>query len=343
MKIGVIGYGNHTGLGCLIFSLKEMLPEICGQYIVKHPRKDKGMNVLPAEYDEYSPEDFYRGKTSIEHFKEWFLRFKPNILLIIEVPFNWAVMPWVKSQGCKIVYMPMLDAVPIKFIQHRELVDCWIVCNEYSAFLIKKAGIQNVAILAAPINTERFAYKPRGMGRGILLHHAGYWGMNGRKGTVEIIQAFQLMRQQLEFKDIRLKLYSQVDVKLAQIPGIEYIIGNQLDVSKMFEEGDAFLAPSKREGIGLSILEAMACGFPVITLNASPMNEYINCSQCLVKTTHTKYGNGIAIEDLAQKMGNAATSPMNILGQYNRQRIEKIWSYEVVRPMYRMILESILK
>ena len=50
--------------------------------------------------------------------------------------------------------------------------------------------------------------------------------------------------------------------------------GNLPDPAALYREGDAFIQPSKLEGIGFSVLEAVACGLPVITLDAPPMNEW---------------------------------------------------------------------
>jgi glycosyltransferase involved in cell wall biosynthesis len=42
-----------------------------------------------------------------------------------------------------------------------------------------------------------------------------------------------------------------------------------------FSEGDVYLYPSRLDGIGLTLPEAMSCGLAAITTNAGPMNEFI--------------------------------------------------------------------
>ena len=40
--------------------------------------------------------------------------------------------------------------------------------------------------------------------------------------------------------------------------------------------GNVYVYPTRLEGIGLTIYEALACGLPVLTTNYPPMNEIIN-------------------------------------------------------------------
>jgi glycosyltransferase involved in cell wall biosynthesis len=42
----------------------------------------------------------------------------------------------------------------------------------------------------------------------------------------------------------------------------------------LYREGDAAIQPSKLEGIGFMVLEAICCGIPTITQNIAPLNEY---------------------------------------------------------------------
>ncbi len=62
-----------------------------------------------------------------------------------------------------------------------------------------------------------------------------------------------------------------------------YIPGN--DLAALFNGAFALLFPSLLEGFGIPILEAMACGTPVITSNVSSMPEVAGKSELLVDPT----------------------------------------------------------
>jgi glycosyltransferase involved in cell wall biosynthesis len=43
----------------------------------------------------------------------------------------------------------------------------------------------------------------------------------------------------------------------------------------LYFRGDVFVYPTRLEGIGLCVPEALACGLPVITTENSPMNKFV--------------------------------------------------------------------
>lgn len=51
-------------------------------------------------------------------------------------------------------------------------------------------------------------------------------------------------------------------------------VGYQSDVNSFLHMADLFVFPSKREGLGLAAIEAMACGLPLLTSNIHGINDY---------------------------------------------------------------------
>lgn len=59
--------------------------------------------------------------------------------------------------------------------------------------------------------------------------------------------------------------------------GIEnrvHLLGFRKDVAEIGKASDIFAFPSKREGLGLAAIEAMACGLPIITSNVHGIVDY---------------------------------------------------------------------
>lgn len=53
-----------------------------------------------------------------------------------------------------------------------------------------------------------------------------------------------------------------------------HLLGFRKDVPELNHSADVFCFPSLREGLGLSAIEAMACGLPIITSNVHGINDY---------------------------------------------------------------------
>lgn len=98
-----------------------------------------------------------------------------------------------------------------------------------------------------------------------------------RKGTDLVFEAFRSVRG-----EARLVIHSQDGLaKVAELfpslythRGIE-VIERQVGAPGLYSLGDVYVYPSRLEGIGLTIAEAMASGLPVIATDVAPMNEFI--------------------------------------------------------------------
>ena len=75
--------------------------------------------------------------------------------------------------------------------------------------------------------------------------------------------------RQIETSPARLKIH---------LPG--YV--DSADMPALYSLADVFVYPSRYEGFGLPVLEAMACGTPVVTSNASSMPEIVGADGLLV-------------------------------------------------------------
>ena len=112
-----------------------------------------------------------------------------------------------------------------------------------------------------------------------FLISAGWEGSfsGDRRGTLFTIEAFKKVTG-----NCRLLIYSQVELvkclpiwqeKICSDQRITFIFGT-FDPFP-YSEGDVFIYPSKLDGIGLTLPEALSNGLPSITTNAPPMNEFV--------------------------------------------------------------------
>jgi len=135
--------------------------------------------------------------------------------------------------------------------------------------------------------------------------------LNPRKNLVTLIQAFS----KLKAKGLKHKLviggrrgwrfeniFRQAGklVKKGEILFTGYI-PNQ-DLPYFYNLADLFVFPSLYEGFGIPILEAMACGCPVITSNISSMPEVAGNAALLINTPQN-------VDEIANKIDQVLTNP----------------------------------
>jgi len=107
----------------------------------------------------------------------------------------------------------------------------------------------------------------------------------GDKGINELIEAFKRLKPSGQWNQIKLLLVGPYEENLDPVkpvtkqeidnnPNIE-AVGSQKDVRPFYEQANAFVFPSYREGFPNTVLEAGAMGLPSIVTNINGANEII--------------------------------------------------------------------
>ena len=105
-----------------------------------------------------------------------------------------------------------------------------------------------------------------------------------------------------------------------------------------YRQMDILLMPTVREGFSLSVLEAMACGLPVVASDCSSLPEQIDEGQggllCPVG----------AVDCFAERLNQLADSPnkRKEMGQFNRSKIEEHFTVKKMINEYTRLFETIL-
>lgn len=104
-------------------------------------------------------------------------------------------------------------------------------------------------------------------------------GVGSRKNTERIIEAFE----KVHTRDLKLIIIGRKTSDFDQKRGVRFTGHVPYEELPVFYSGaKALLYPSLYEGFGLPILEAMACGTPVVTSNISSMPEVAGRAAVLV-------------------------------------------------------------
>ena len=125
------------------------------------------------------------------------------------------------------------------------------------------------------------SYEPVWQDKVVFFHSAGMSPLH-RKGTNFLLDAYEA----LDRPEAHLIVHTQIDLS-EKMPTYVSLINKMISEGRLtireetvsapglYYLGDVYVYPTKLEGIGLTILEAMSCGLPVISNDFPPMNEFI--------------------------------------------------------------------
>ena len=95
------------------------------------------------------------------------------------------------------------------------------------------------------------------------------------------------------------------------------------EVKELYKECDVFLFPSYTEGFSLSVLEAMACGLPIIATDVGANKETILDGGVIVETQDSN-----SIVDAINKLNDKKTR--DNMSVYNINRVKTLYTSDVV-------------
>lgn len=232
---------------------------------------------------------------SKEQIRDIIIRNKINVVIFNE-EHNWNLVGYVKKLGVKIV--SYVDFFTKESIPRFKIYNA-LICSSlrtYNAFKYLGNAIY------VPWGVDLSWFKPvEGRYKYNFFHNAGWAGTGVRKGTIEVLKAFRELMQQCRgsagYPNFSLLVHTQKSVssyphwiqELFKFKNIKVHEGT-LRRPGLYNQGMIYVAPSRLEGLGLHILEALASGLPVITTNAPPMNEYVRDKEngLLVRVRHSQ-------------------------------------------------------
>lgn len=338
MKIGCIGYANNSGLGNYISNFRKHLP-LDSQFVIRHPEKGTFSVDIPYTYGSIDA----RERELIEYLDTHC----PDIVLIIETAFNDAFFEILHSRKIKVVYVPMIDCKSVTVIQpFSPYISAILNHTTYGYALYQSKTYWKNYHIPYPVDTDYFNPSVLDEPKYDFLHSEGWGGSGFRKATDQVFVAFrQLTYQALDATMfVSSQPHDHIHSQLIRnIKGVTIKVCDCPEAINIYKNGRVYIAPSRREGLGLPILEAMACGLPVITTDAPPMNEWLEGSPLLVPSMeeqHLPYGDVPMYMpnpfELMQRMQYAYDHPkhMQRIGEQNREIAEKKFSWHALHDKY---------
>lgn len=258
------------------------------------------------------------------------------------------LLPLARAQGVRTVCVPNWE-------WFRRDAPAWKYCDlfacpsHFTARILNRCGFFNTVVLPWPLDLTKLPRRTITGPARIFIHNAGIVDGDDRKGTRDAIRAFRRVPR----GDIRLIVRLQKPADLPELDErITLEVGNLTEVADLYRIGDACIQPSKMEGIGFMVLEAAASGFPVITTDAPPMNEYVTVPSLLCRTrwfrrrafpsrwvphAHLRLPSP---RDLARRIAWCAEHDMSELCRTSRAWAETTFAADHVRQAWHQVLKS---
>jgi len=186
---------------------------------------------------------------------------------------------------------------------------------------------------------SREAFAPRG--EKILMHASNFRPV---KRIADVVRIFARVRDEIPSKLLLIgegpeRLFIQQLVRELKLGSDVHFLGEQDQLEPLFFCADLFLLPSEQESFGLTALEAMNCGVPVIGSAVGGMPEVI---------THGETGYLFPVGDIASMAAYAVallTDParLELFSIQAKRRAEQNFNADEIIPRYEAFYEEILK
>ncbi|MGE3062374.1 MAG: glycosyltransferase family 4 protein [bacterium] len=209
------------------------------------------------------------------HFKKWIMRHSLEAVFFNE-QISLDIILWMKEKMPEVKLGAYVDYYTEETMPIFALYD-FLICNTKRHF---SAFDWHPQAYYVPWGTDskmfRYDGKVSGKSGPVFFHSAGLNPV--RKGTDIAVRAFTLLND----KNSRFVIHSQKKLhfedkaitSMLDNPSIE-VIEKTVPPPGLYFLGDVYIYPSRLEGIGLTIAEAMMSGLPVIVTDFPPMNEFV--------------------------------------------------------------------
>lgn len=273
-NIGIVTTWFSAGAGYVSKAYREILSNEHNVFIYARGGKQMKGDIDWDDKKVYWAPKHYSGVRTNDLIR-WAKRNKIDILFFNEQRYWKPVVAAKKAGYCIGAYVDYYTQITVPAF---ELYD-FLICNTKRHFSVFNWH-KNAHYIPWGTNIEKFKPVPNINDRvTTFLISAGWQGKDDgdRRGTLLAIKAFKNVPG-----DIVLKIFSQVSLSECR-PDWQDLINSDHRIQFIygtfdpfpFEEGDIYLYPSRLDGIGLTLPEAISSGLTVITTDNAPMNEFV--------------------------------------------------------------------
>lgn len=292
MKIGIVTTWFERGAAYVSKQFMETLQSLGHEvYIYARGGEEFAKGDNKWNLDNVTWNDFLRSPVPTDisraQFDQWLTEKDIETVIFNEQQY-WAPILWVKQRNINTVaYIDYYTKNTVKLFDIYDQV--WCNTHRHASAFKWHPGMKYL-----PWGTDVNLFKPDTdnwlvQSKITTFFHSA--GMNPyRKGTDFVILAAMALLSK-NVTNFKLLIHIQTDlfkffphlknkVHSLEKAGHLEIVNKTVSAPGLYHLGDVYVYPSRLEGIGLTIAEAMACGLPAIVTNEGPMNEFIEPEFC---------------------------------------------------------------
>lgn len=214
---------------------------------------------------------YINSKIEKKKFVKWLENNKIEALLFNEQR-DYSILLYLKQRFSNIKLGAYVDYYTEDTLQYFDFYD-FLICNTHRHMQAMDKHSQKYYV---PWGTDLDLYKPDDVKREMITFFHSV-GMSTRKGTDLLIDAYIEGKC---YNKSRLVIHTQIPIEKVckynkeQLKkyGIE-IIAKTVPPPGLYHRGDVYVYPTRLDGLGLTMYEALASGLPMIVPDFPPMNE----------------------------------------------------------------------
>ena len=251
MRIGLLSYSNrHSGVGVFAWEFLRHLPVSCF------------FSVPSAKGQEIWTPGQVQGWPDPGRLEMFLQAYRPDVLLAIETVFDPSVYEVCRAHAVKTVLVTMLEA----WIE--ECPDVFL-CPTLACY--EAVEHESKVYIDLPMEVEAYSFTQRRQAQR-FLHVRGCGGTDDRRQTQAAVDGFLMAN----LPGATLTIHTQQPWQpVVTDPRVVVRCADLSEPAQVFDGFDVLLQPDAYAGFDRPLLEAMACGMPVITTDAGPMNEAV--------------------------------------------------------------------
>ncbi|TDL93395.1 glycosyltransferase [Macrococcus brunensis] len=233
----------------------------------------KGDQNWDKDYVTWAPRQ-YSTNIRFSHFKKWIEENEIDTVFFNEQQEIEPVL-LLKKQFPQLKVGTYIDYYKENTVKDFDIYD-FLICNTKRHYSVFKDHAQCFYV---PWGTdiETFKLQQQQFDEIVFFHSSG---LSNRKGTTYLVDAFM---DETIYPYAKLIIHTQQDFEKTFSYSLDelqkyniQVIEKTVSAPGLYHLGNVYVYPTKLDGLGLTMYEALACGLPVIATDNAPMNEVIN-------------------------------------------------------------------